>query len=656
MKRKYMKAAVALLLLLLASAFGAGALALSGSDPLLYADLDRADFEFCYTPQANSNYAVYLFSQDGDAVYGRVEIFENGNLLVEGEGSGAICGLWLTEGVEYTVRVHGSGSAVIEVARQALSRSSDQPLTLSENESFGKMIAHEYDAHWYTFEASSDAPALIACVPENTEMRLNALIFDADGTLISEFEHLSGGACKLRFETETGASYFIRISAPDGDVGYYTLQAHRSMEDEEELLAFDAAEHILPIHGKLELSAEVGNALLWVSDDPWVAGVTQDGTVIGLQAGETVVTAYGLNTQASCRIIVEYIPLESIHILGEELTLGAGDDIDVQIELVPENASDRRLRYQVDDREIASVSREGILKALQSGETTLRVSTPDGSISDSIRVRVTSAVRKYRALLVSEQNYPYSENNERIGSQASMQGIEQLLESARFETAAYSVRTREDLSRSELIAEIRSAFKSASVQDISLLYITCHGSYSGGMSFLELSDGSNLSARDLERELRHISGTVIVLVDCCGSGGVIGKASERVAFAKGITGAFSASNLRGNKYKVIASAGLDEDSFRIAFSESSDSSVMATVFARALCDGAGWDIDLNVRSSMNADIDYDGRISMGELASYMTERVDWYLNSASELTDGDYRQSIQVYPEGDPLILFERRS
>ena len=70
-----------LLVLLLASAYGAGALALSGTDPLLFADLNHADFEFRYVPQANSDYAIYLFSADGHPVQGRVEVFENGEII-----------------------------------------------------------------------------------------------------------------------------------------------------------------------------------------------------------------------------------------------------------------------------------------------------------------------------------------------------------------------------------------------------------------------------------------------------------------------------------------------------------------------------------------------------------------------------------------------
>ena len=658
MRRSYAWAAILLLVLLIAPALSVGAFALSGTDPLLYADLNRADFEFEYIPQANSDYAVYLFSADGGEVQGRVQVLDAGEIIAEGEGTGEICSLWLAKGVAYTVRVHGSGNAVIEVARSALSRCFAQPLEARENVVSEKMIAHEFDAHWYAFEAEADGEMMLTCVPELPDIALEASVFNASGALAGRFENLSGGACRLNLKTAAGARYYVRVSAPAGGEGYYALSLHRpdaSITDARP--AFDAAQYMIAQGGEISLAAEAGEGvLLWVCDDPGIVSVSQDGALRGLQPGETTVTAYGMKHFASCRIRVEHIPLEKIEILGDEIVLGAGDDADIQVEFTPENASESRLVYTIADPGIASVSRNGVLKGLQPGETMLSVTGLQSGASAQIPVHVTPAVRKYRALLVGEESYPFAEDAVRNGSENSVAAIASLLETARFENAAYSVQERKDLSRSELIAEIRKTFAGATNQDVSLLYITCHGSFTGGMSFLELSDGSSLSVRDLERELRAIPGTVVVLIDCCGSGGAIGSASDRVAFAKGVTGAFAGAGIRGSKYKVIASAGLDQDSFRIAFNENADSGVMATVFARALCDGAGWNIDRNARGTMGADRNYDGSISLGELQLYMEGRVNWYLEIASSLTGGDYRQSIQVYPEGDPLVLFERKT
>ena len=121
--RKLRRAALLLLILVLIAPAGTvGALALSGSDPMLYADLSRADFEFNYVPQANSSYSLYIFSADGGQVEARAELMEDGEVIAEGAGCGAILSTWLVAGVNYTVRVYGSGSAMIEVARDTLSR------------------------------------------------------------------------------------------------------------------------------------------------------------------------------------------------------------------------------------------------------------------------------------------------------------------------------------------------------------------------------------------------------------------------------------------------------------------------------------------------------------------------------------------------------
>ena len=656
--RKLKRAALLLLILvLIAPAASVGALALSGSDPMRLAELSRADYEFDYVPQANSNYSLYVFSADGGRVEAHAELLEDGEVIAEGEGFGEILTQWLVAGVNYTVRVSGSGSAMIEVARDALSRCYNQPLSSRENEPSQKMIAHAYDAHWYSFQAEQTGMLMLTCVPEGTELSLSAMLFDDGGALVARFENLSGGACMLRAATEAGRSYYLRVSAPAGGTGYYALNLHRPEERELAALQFSQSTYGLTAGGELSLTQEIeGEALLWVSESPEIARALPDGRIVGLRPGTARITAYGMLSEASCTVEVEFVALERIEIAGEAIRLSVGDDAAVLVNFTPEDASDQRLRYVMENPLIASVSRDGVVKGLQSGETVLTVSNARGTVSASIEVYVSPAVRKYRALLVSEENYPFEENTVHTGSKASMQAIANLLETAEFEDASFVARRAEDLSKAELIAEIRSTFRNATPQDVSLFYITCHGSYEGGMSFLELSDGSAISARDLERELRAIPGTVVVLIDSCGSGGAIGAASEYEDFAKGITGAFSGAAIRGNKYKVIASAGLDQDSYRIAFNAEAGAGTMATAFARALCDGAGWDIDRNDRGTMGADADYDGSITLNELYQYMHSRVNWYLEIASSLTGQTYRQSVQVWPEGDPFVIFTRKS
>jgi len=110
-------------------------------------------------------------------------------------------------------------------------------------------------------------------------------------------------------------------------------------------------------------------------------------------------------------------------------------------------------------------------------------------------------------------------------------------------------------------------------------------------------------------------------------------------------GAVGSTGGLGSKYRVIASAHLNQDSYRVGFGGGG----MSTVFARALCDAAGWSMDAGAPSALNADVDYDGAITLDELGRYLTKRVMWYLNIA-----GSYTQTVCVYPSADPSILFQR--
>lgn len=643
-----------LALMIFASVFQTGAFALSGSDPFLYANLSRAAFEFDYTPQANSEYALFVFSGNGGEVFARAELWQGGELIASGEGRGDLFSEWLAADVQYTVRIEGEGSAVIEMARNTFSRSYENPMDVQQNVASEKMIARAYDAHWYRFTAEESGRTLLSCLPTDGETILAARLFSQEGALIAEFDSLAGGGCMLIADTIAGEAYYVRVSAPNGDTGMYRLCLNRSNADAiSSALRFSASEYTLSQNNALALGNLVqGEALLWRSDDPEIANVDQSGEVFGRRTGSTKITVYGVNSRASCTVNVEYVPLEGMEILSDEISVAVGDDASVEIEFYPENTSEKKLAFYPEDADIAEILPGGILRGKREGQTLLRVSNADGSVSDSVTITVEPAAAKYRALLVSEENYLYKDS--RTGSNASADAIEALLNSFEFENAAFVTQSESDLSRGELLSAIRSCFDGATSQDVSLFYITCHGHYIGGMSFLELSDGSYISMRDIERELRKIPGTIIVMVDCCASGGSIGAASDYEKFASGVTSEFAQAQVNGSKYKVLCSAGLDQDSFRLAIDEYGGEGTMTTIFARALCMGAGWSIVRNRVGSMDADVNYDGLLTLGELADYMQKRIDRYLDFVRESTGIQYRQNIQLYPEGDPLVLVDR--
>ena len=111
-----------------------------------------------------------------------------------------------------------------------------------------------------------------------------------------------------------------------------------------------------------------------------------------------------------------------------------------------------------------------------------------------------------------------------------------------------------------------------------------------------------------------------------------------------------------SRFKVLASAALEQESYRVSFSSSAGESDMSTVFARALCEAGGCNIDRGTGTALRADRNYDGRVTLTELYSYVARRVMWYLNLTATLngvTD-QYVQTVQLWPEGDGLVVMQR--
>ena len=667
-----------LLFALFASVFAAGAFSVSGAAPesaALPADahadvtLNGGEQRFTFSPAANSVYSVYFFP-DGEGAAVDARLYQGGALIATGGGSLRLFEASLSAGETYELALGGTGSGRLEVMRATLGRCFEKPIELAGDElAYEKLLVRPGDAHWYAFTAGTGGPATIHAEPEGAqELVLNGLLMDAEGRVL---EDVGGGAGGFVIDCElaAGARYYVRVSALDDTTGAYRLAVEQdtARAARPEAVTLSAQELALDIGGAAALIASVSPAdahptVTFSSSDSAVATVSQTGEVYAVGAGEAVITARAWGgASASCVVRVAGVPLSGIGFSQSALTLRVGESVGTSLEFYPENASDRRVVYSVGSADIISVSPEGVVTGLAEGTARLVAVAVDGGHTDILEVTVEPAAAKLRALIVGQQMYEEGVNSVRVGSINTAQSVSFLLQNQSVDGESYETTVLLDSGRAETLAAIRMAFAEAKEGDISLFYITCHGYYAHGMSFFELYDGSVIAARDLERELRKVPGTVVVIADCCGSGGLIGRASTLEEFNRGIvqvfTGRVGAPALTGSKYKVIASASLDQDSYRISFDENITESDMATVLARALCDGAGWSLSGSRRAALRADTDYDRQITFGEIGAYLSRRVPWYLNVAGKLAGAStaYVQNVQVYPAGDPLVLFGRQ-
>ena len=655
---------IAILGILIASGATSGALAVSEIEEinllepgaLTGVNLSGEIQRFRFSPSANGEYGVYVLPLE-PTTNAVVRLYSGETLIAEGEGSLQTLSLRLNAEEQYILEITGRGAALLEIARESLSRSFGQPLELEDGGGYSKMIARSGDVHWYAFTAARDGAAIAAAVPESDGLRLQSRLFDESGTLIAASDDLASGACALSAALETGRTYYLRLAAIGAGTGKYVLSMQRSaVTATPESVRLSAGALTVSGRDRSSLRAETLPAgvcpLVFLSStNPEVAAVRPDGSVLTHEPGQATIIAYAYGGAfAECSVTVTAAAVEGVTLSADRTALAVGETAALTASLIPANATDRTVQFVSSDERVAVVDEAGTLTAVGEGEARIVAVTGDGAFTDMLTVTVSPAPRRYRALLIGEQNYASTVEDPRPGSIHSVESLRSLLKTASFDGETFSVETLMDAPRDEVIASIRTTFSNAAENDLSLVYITCHGFYQAGMTFFVMADGSVLSAADLERELRAVPGQIVLLADCCGSGGLIGQASSTSDLLDGIVGVFQGNvggaSVHGSKFKVLASALLDQDSYRISFS---DDDGMATVFARALCDAAGWSMDRAARSSMNADANYDGEITLTELETYLSRRVMWYLNLV-----GDYVQTVRAYPAGDATAIFAR--
>ena len=143
-------------------------------------------------------------------------------------------------------------------------------------------------------------------------------------------------------------------------------------------------------------------------------------------------------------------------------------------------------------------------------------------------------------------------------------------------------------------------FRDAGEEDTALMYLSTHGvirEENGGLKMmLLLSDGTEeegLEPEALREILDGVPGKVVLILDACHSGAVIGNGAEGGGY------------FGGNRYRVLVSAGAEEDSW--FWSAETDRYTGTGYFTSAL------DCALRASDPEQIDPDGDGLVSLEEL-------------------------------------------
>ena len=615
---------------------------------------------YTFTPE---NGGVYIFrgfpaGEVSAPVYARLYNAQ-GELIGRASGNGSfVIEAALAEGQPVRLAVASYSMSVntrVEVMASVYGRCFNQPVRLgSGSVSYNRAVVKPRDTHWYAYVPDTDGWYVVRTESVGrSALDTNGCVMDDTGRMIAENDDVlfpSDGNFRMCLYLSAGKQYYIRVSAASNATGSYRLIV-AAPEKGAQLpirLTLDEAAVTVRIGEKHALASNVRpeacqDDRMWISENSAVASVSSQGVITGVSAGETYIHVYAGQLEASCRVTVPETRAASIAFDEVQLSLRVGDTISAAPVVLPENAA-VSLSYESADERIVRVSESGEITAVSEGETTITVRDGESGLSARAAVAVTPAGRRYRALVLGEQNY--AAGRTRVGGLNTAQGVADMLGEQTIDGEKYAVTLRMDVTREALIDAIDETFSDATEKDLSLFYINCHGDYDGS-AYIELHDGTRVTAAQLEMLLRRIPGKVVVIMDCCRSGGFLSDAGH---FMGAMQSAFSKLNgpLTDDKYIVLTSAGPDQDSYRRSFAEGDGEESMATIMARALCEGAGWDLIGNRICTLKADADKSRQITVQEIYLYLSRRVMYYLEGSG------VEQTVCVWPEGDQTVLFGR--
>ncbi len=134
--------------------------------------------------------------------------------------------------------------------------------------------------------------------------------------------------------------------------------------------------------------------IVWISDNDDIATVSTDGLLTGISEGKTIITAVHRDFFDSFEVEVKPVLAEKINITindmnSENYALKKGEKIQLKAEVLPDNTTDKKVKWSVSDESIATIDENGLLTGVETGAVTVTASTVNG-VMEEVEIEVSS--------------------------------------------------------------------------------------------------------------------------------------------------------------------------------------------------------------------------------------------------------------------------
>ena len=131
----------------------------------------------------------------------------------------------------------------------------------------------------------------------------------------------------------------------------------------------------------------------FVSDSTDVATVDDSGNIITVGSGTAIITAITDDGDyiAQCQVTVS-VKVKSVELDQKDITVNVGNTITLIANINPDVASDKTVTWTSSDTSVATVDKDGVVRGVKTGSTTITAKTNDGGFEASCTVNVINAV------------------------------------------------------------------------------------------------------------------------------------------------------------------------------------------------------------------------------------------------------------------------
>ena len=132
----------------------------------------------------------------------------------------------------------------------------------------------------------------------------------------------------------------------------------------------------------------------FVSDSTDVATVDDNGNIITVGSGTAIITAITDDGDyiAQCQVTVS-VKVKGVDLDQKDITINVGNTIALKANINPDVASDKTVEWTSSDTSVATVDKDGVVRGVKTGNTTITAKTNDGGFEASCTVNVINAVK-----------------------------------------------------------------------------------------------------------------------------------------------------------------------------------------------------------------------------------------------------------------------